>query len=107
MERRLGEHEWLAAVHRTIADLACYPYVSLAEEGRFSLQPYPAVRAWLAWVEGLRAGCRCWDRCNIQGHILLLVSLSFAMLAVPVLMLWGLRGSGLHANKLASLRPLA
>jgi glutathione S-transferase len=53
MEQQLGDHEWLAAEHPTIADLACYPYVSLAEVGRFSLQPYPAVRAWLARVDGL------------------------------------------------------
>jgi glutathione S-transferase len=53
MEERLGDHDWLAAEHPTVADLACYPYVSLAEVGRFSLQPYPAVRTWLARVEGL------------------------------------------------------
>jgi len=53
MEERLAGHQWLAAEHATIAELACYPYVSLAEEGRFSLQPYPAVRAWLQRVEGL------------------------------------------------------
>jgi len=53
MEQRLGDQEWLAAEHPTIADLACYPYVSLADVGHFSLQPYPAVRAWLARVEGL------------------------------------------------------
>ncbi len=53
MERRLGEHPWLAAEHPTIADLACYPYVSLAGDGRVSLEPYPAVQAWLQRVEGL------------------------------------------------------
>lgn len=53
MEQRLAADAWLAAPHPTIADIACYPYVSLAEEGRFSLQPYPAVRAWLVRIEGL------------------------------------------------------
>ena len=53
MEQRLADAAWLAAPHPTIADIACYPYVALAEDGRFSLQPYPAVRAWLARVEGL------------------------------------------------------
>ncbi|MCG6863457.1 MAG: glutathione S-transferase family protein [Chromatiaceae bacterium] len=53
MEQRLGAHQWLAAEHPTIADLACYPYVSLADVGRFSLEPYPAVRSWLTRVEGL------------------------------------------------------
>jgi glutathione S-transferase len=53
MEQRVNGHPWLAAEHPTIADLACYPYVALAHEGQFSLQPYPQVRAWLKRVEGL------------------------------------------------------
>lgn len=53
MDERLTSNDWLAAPHATIADIACYPYVALADEGRFSLRPYPAVRAWLARVEGL------------------------------------------------------
>lgn len=53
MERRLDGHSWLAADHPTIAELACYPYVSLAGDGRVSLQPFPFVQAWLARVEGL------------------------------------------------------
>jgi len=54
MEQRLGGHTWLATDMPSIADIACYPYVALAEEGRFSLAPYPAVRAWLKRVEGIR-----------------------------------------------------
>lgn len=53
MEQRLEAHLWLAADHTTIADLACYPYVSLANEGRFSLKPYIAVQTWLKRVKGL------------------------------------------------------
>lgn len=53
MEQRLGAASWLAADRPTIADIACYPYVSLAGEGDFSLEPYPAVKAWLERVEGL------------------------------------------------------
>ena len=53
MENRLGGHTWLAAERPTIADIACYPYVALAGEGRFSLEPYPAVRSWLKRVEGI------------------------------------------------------
>lgn len=53
MEQRLAAHAWLAAEHPTIAEIACYPYVSLAEEGRFSLAPYPSVRAWLQRVEAM------------------------------------------------------
>ncbi len=53
MERRLADNEWLAGARATIADLACYPYVALAHEGRFSLSPYPAVQQWVARVEKL------------------------------------------------------
>ncbi|MES9852417.1 MAG: glutathione S-transferase family protein [Candidatus Thiodiazotropha sp. L084R] len=51
MERRLKMNSWLAADHLTIADIACYPYVALAGEGHFSLEPYPSVKAWLKRVE--------------------------------------------------------
>ncbi len=53
MERQLSDAPWLATDRPTIADLACYPYVALAGDGNFSLQPYPAVQAWLTRVEGL------------------------------------------------------
>lgn len=53
MEEHLTNHSWLAAEHANIGELACYPYVALAHEGRFSLDPYPAVRAWLERVEAL------------------------------------------------------
>ncbi|MCG6860026.1 MAG: hypothetical protein LJE70_01870 [Chromatiaceae bacterium] len=60
MEQRLDGHQWMAAEHPTIADLACYPYVSLAHAGRFSLQPYRRYGlGWDLW-KGLRAGCRGW-----------------------------------------------
>ncbi len=55
MEARLEQAHWLAAGHPTIADIACYPYVAMAEEGEFSLQPYTAVRAWLKRFESLPA----------------------------------------------------
>lgn len=53
MERRLAENAWLAGNEPTIADIACYPYVALAGDGHFSLEPYPAVVAWLKRVEAL------------------------------------------------------
>jgi glutathione S-transferase len=53
MEDRLGEGDWLVADHATIADIACYPYVSLAHQGQVSLDPYPHIQAWLKRVEGL------------------------------------------------------
>ncbi|HYV66854.1 MAG TPA: glutathione S-transferase, partial [Myxococcales bacterium] len=55
MEHHLAAGGFLAADHATVADLACYSYVAHAPEGRISLDPYPAVRAWLRRVEGLPA----------------------------------------------------
>jgi len=53
MEQRLGAQAWLASDTPSIADIACYPYVALADEGRFSLQPYPSIREWLKRIETL------------------------------------------------------
>jgi glutathione S-transferase len=54
--RILDEHLWFgeqegrdwvcAAAHPTIADVACFPYVMLSEEGGISRQDYPAIRRW-------------------------------------------------------------
>jgi glutathione S-transferase len=51
MNGHLADRTYLAAGHPTLADLACYSYVAHAPEGGVSLEPYPAVRAWLARVE--------------------------------------------------------
>lgn len=53
LEQHLVGQAFLAAETPTIADLACYAYVARAPEGRVALDPYPAVRAWLARVEAL------------------------------------------------------
>ncbi|MFZ1997421.1 MAG: glutathione S-transferase family protein [Solirubrobacteraceae bacterium] len=50
LERHLAEHEFLVAGRYTIADISLYAYTHVAPEGGFSLQPYPAVREWLARV---------------------------------------------------------
>lgn len=51
MDGHLDGRAYLAADHVTIADLACYSYVAHAPDGGVDLEPYPAVRAWLARVE--------------------------------------------------------
>jgi glutathione S-transferase len=51
MDSHLADRAFLAADHITIADLACYSYVAHAPDGGVALEPYPAVRAWLARVE--------------------------------------------------------
>ena len=53
MESHLAERSYLAADHATLADLACCSYVAHAPEGGIALDPYPAIRAWLARVEAL------------------------------------------------------
>ncbi len=53
LESHLSNNEWLAQGHVTIADLACYPYVSVSPEGGFKLERFPAVQAWLKRVEAL------------------------------------------------------
>jgi len=54
--RILDEHLWMAeeegrewiceGEHPSIADIACFPYVMLSEEGGIYRQDYPAIRRW-------------------------------------------------------------
>ncbi|MGR8920753.1 MAG: glutathione S-transferase family protein [Gammaproteobacteria bacterium] len=52
MERHLGANDFFAAGRYTIADISLYAYTHVADEGGFSLDDYPAVRAWLGRVAG-------------------------------------------------------
>jgi len=53
VEQHLASRDFLAAIHPTLADLACYSYIAHAPEGGISLEPYPAIRQWLARIEAL------------------------------------------------------
>lgn len=53
LEQRLSDQAWLEFGRPTLADVACYPLVSLAHQGGFELGDYPAVGAWLTRVEQL------------------------------------------------------
>ncbi len=53
LDAHLSRRSWLALGRPTLADVAVYPYVALAPDGRIDLYPYPAVRAWLGRVRGL------------------------------------------------------
>jgi glutathione S-transferase len=53
MEQHLAAQPFLAAGEPTIADIALYTYTAHAPEGGVSLEPYPALRAWLARIEAL------------------------------------------------------
>ncbi|MCC5668372.1 glutathione S-transferase [Nostoc sp. CHAB 5784] len=44
---------WLEFEHPTIADVAVFPYVALAPDGKIALSPYPHVQRWIARVKQL------------------------------------------------------
>jgi glutathione S-transferase len=50
MEGHLDGRAFFVADAYSIADIALYAYTHVAPEGGFSLQPYPAIAAWLARV---------------------------------------------------------
>ncbi|MGL5060546.1 MAG: glutathione S-transferase family protein [Microcoleus sp.] len=53
MDDHLQERNWLECDRPTIADIACYPYVGLAPEGKVSLEAYPNVLAWIDRIKQL------------------------------------------------------
>lgn len=53
MEAELTRTPFLVGERATLADVAHYAYVARAPEGLVTLQPYPAIRAWLARIEAL------------------------------------------------------
>jgi glutathione S-transferase len=53
VENEITSDEWLIGVGPTIADVACFPYVALAEDGGISLNNYPAIRRWIVRFKSL------------------------------------------------------
>ncbi len=53
IEQHLSHRNWLATNQPSIADIACYPYIALCEEGQISLHPYPAIHRWLKRIQTL------------------------------------------------------
>lgn len=53
LDAHLADRSFLAAAHRTIADVACYSYIAHAPEGDVSLEKYGNIRNWLKRVEAL------------------------------------------------------
>ena len=51
MEPALAKRDYLAGDAITIADIACYTYISHVPEGGISLDHYPGIKAWLARIE--------------------------------------------------------
>ncbi len=50
MERHLSKHDYFVGGRYSIADIALYAYTHVAAEGGFTLDPFPAIRKWLARV---------------------------------------------------------
>tara|TARA_B110000116_G_C16713024_1_gene525410 strand:+ start:189 stop:791 length:603 start_codon:yes stop_codon:yes gene_type:complete len=53
MDEELSARNWLAADHATIADVAMYSYLRVANEGDIDLANHLAILGWLERVEGL------------------------------------------------------
>lgn len=47
IERHLVDREWLELERTTIADIAVFPYVALAPDGKIALDIYPHIQAWI------------------------------------------------------------
>jgi glutathione S-transferase len=50
MEKALSTTPFLVGAQPTLADVALYAYTHVAPDGGFSLEAYPAIRAWLRRV---------------------------------------------------------
>lgn len=50
---RLRTRQWLALDHPTVADIAAFPAISQAGDGDISLEPYPAIEAWMGRIRAL------------------------------------------------------
>jgi glutathione S-transferase len=53
LNQHLSEREWLELERPTIADVAVFPYVALAPDGKIALEPYPHIQKWIERVKQL------------------------------------------------------
>lgn len=49
----LSDRLWLELEHPTIADIAVFPYIALARDGKIDLNPYPHVLSWIDRIKQL------------------------------------------------------
>jgi glutathione S-transferase len=61
MEGELKKRPFFAGDHYSLADIALYAYTHVAEEGRFELGRYPAIRAWFERVQAQPGHLRITD----------------------------------------------
>ncbi len=53
LDQHLSNRQWLELDRLTIADIAVFPYVALALDGKIDLTPYPHVLTWIDRVKHL------------------------------------------------------
>jgi glutathione S-transferase len=53
LNQHLSNHAWLEFERPTIADVAVFPYVALARDGKIDLDAYPHVLTWIDRVKQL------------------------------------------------------
>jgi glutathione S-transferase len=53
IDLHLSQRQWLELDRPTIADIACFPYIALAADGKISLADYSHVGAWRDRIEQL------------------------------------------------------
>lgn len=53
LDTRLKQNLWLATENVTIADIAVYPYIALAHQGKTDLAAFPAISQWMQRIEKL------------------------------------------------------
>jgi glutathione S-transferase len=53
LDKHLSDRTWLEFERPTIADIAVFPYVALARDGKIDLSLYPNVLAWIDRVKQL------------------------------------------------------
>jgi glutathione S-transferase len=53
LNHHLSDRPWLEFEHPTIADIAVFPYIALARDGKIDLNPYPHVLTWIDRVKQL------------------------------------------------------
>lgn len=53
LDKHLEAREWLVGDRPTLADVACYSYLAVADEGGLDLAPFEGIRNWMRRVEQL------------------------------------------------------
>ncbi|MBW4685189.1 MAG: glutathione S-transferase [Komarekiella atlantica HA4396-MV6] len=53
LDQHLRSRKWLEFERPTIADVAVFPYVALAPDGKIALDPYPHIQNWIARIKQL------------------------------------------------------